>query len=941
MPSSSRTGAELDAPSPGDTATLGADTLAAPGAPTARSTPPTKHPARPRTRGELLGRYLLLAELGAGAMGVVWAAYDPELDRRVALKLLVGGHDSERLLREAQALARLAHPNVVAVYDAGETDGDVWLAMELVDGVTFKTWLKRQPVRLGWREVLAALIPAGRGVAAAHAAGLIHRDLKPDNIMVGGDGRTRVMDFGLARAGETFGTTELVPSDDPLVSRSSVLSTDVTRTGALLGTPAYMAPEQLSGRAHEGSDVFAFAVVLWEALYGLRPFGGETIAATVLAITRGTYQTPGPGPRVPRWLRRVLERGLASLPSARWPSINAMLDALERGLARVTRVRIATALLATLALVGAGSATAALDRSQRIATCEAAGAAIEAVWPGQAEAVALGMTRAGLGFARTSHEKIVPMLDAWALKWRQERSAACIAATVDDTLAPELAERAETCLELQQATATSLLEQLAGGAPTALNQAITATTSLSLSPSCADRRRLEQGVWPASDQRAKVHELRTRVARASILQLIGDYDGGLTEARAIRGEAEALGWAPLLAELDLLIGHLLQRKGQFAEAEKTLRAAFFAAGRVHADRLAARAATELTLIVGNELRRHTEGLEWGELAAMFLAREGDEEELEQATLLGYVAAVRDAEGAPEVALPLAERALAIQERVLGPEHLALSRTLNNLALILQSLGRNQEARAMLERTLAIRETTQGADHPDLALPLNNLALAIMKTGDDATALPIFERAIALHEANRDGDNPRIASALNNIAMLYARREELDKAIEFGERALEIRERTLGPEHPLVASSLNNLAIAHANRGAPDRALELHQRALKIRESKLGPDHPDVARSLTNIGEIHDRQGRTRLALPLLERALEIRTAKEVAPQDLAYTRFALAQALDHSGERERAGQLARAAAEAYRRAADERAAEVDEWLAIFDRTAGQRSKRRK
>ncbi len=934
MPLSSRPGPELDVASPGDAATLGADTLAAPPETSpAKRTPPTNHTAHPRRRGELLGRYLLLSELGAGAMGVVWAAYDPELDRRVAVKLLVRGHDSERLLREAQALARLSHPNIVAVHDAGETGGDVWLAMELVDGVTFKTWLHQKPARLAWREVLAALIPAGRGVAAAHAAGLIHRDLKPDNIMVGADGRTRVMDYGLARAGETVGTAETELSDDPLVSRSSVLSTDVTRTGALLGTPAYMAPEQLRGRAHEGSDVFAFAVVLWEALYGLRPFGGQTIAATMLAITQGAYQTPGPGPRVPRWLRRVLKRGLASAPSERWPSMNALIDALERGQARVTRVRIFTALLASLALVGAALATAAFDRSQRIAACEAAGAAIEAVWPGQAEPVALGMTRAGPGFASTSHAKITPMLDAWAQKWREERREACIAATVDDTLAPELAERAETCLELQQATATLLLEQLAGGAPTALNQAIAATTSLSLTPSCADRRRLEQGVWPASEQRATVHELRTRLAKASTLQLLGDYDGGLAEARAIRGDAEALGWAPLLAELDLLIGHLLQRKGQFAEAEQALRAAFFTAGRAQADRIATRAATDLALLVGNELRRHKEGIEWGELAGMFLARDGDQDELDQATLLGYVAAVRDAEGAPEVALPLAERALAIQERVLGPEHLALSRTLNNLALILQSLGRHQEARAMLERTLAIRETTQGPDHPDIALPLNNLALAIMKTGDDATALPIFERAIALHEANGDRDNPRIASALNNISMLYARREQFAKSIEFGQRALEIRERTLGPEHPQVAASLNNLAIAYADRGEPNQALELHQRALKIRESKLGPEHPDVARSLTNIGEIHDTQGRTKLALPLLERALQIRLAKEVAPQDLAYTRFALAKALDHSGQRARAWELARAAADAYRRSGDDRVSEVDEWLAIFDRTA--------
>ncbi|MCA9662333.1 MAG: serine/threonine protein kinase, partial [Myxococcales bacterium] len=196
-----------------------------------------------RARGDVVGRYVLLSALGEGGMGVVWAAYDPELDRRLALKLLRRGGSSERLLREAQALARLAHPNVVAIHDVGVDGGDVWLAMELVVGRTLEDWLAADPGR-GWRELLKVLLPAGWGVAAAHEAGLIHRDLKPANLMIGDDGRARVMDFGLARAGDLEAEVSTVEESDPLASSQvSLLGSSVTRAGAILGTPAYMPPE--------------------------------------------------------------------------------------------------------------------------------------------------------------------------------------------------------------------------------------------------------------------------------------------------------------------------------------------------------------------------------------------------------------------------------------------------------------------------------------------------------------------------------------------------------------------------------------------------------------------------------------------------------------------------------------------------------------------------
>ena len=251
----------------------------------------------------MVGRYVVIGKLGAGGMGVVYAAYDPELDRKVAVKLLRAGVGASvdartRLLREAQALARLAHPNVVAVHDTGSVGERVWLAMEFIDGQTLAAWCAAQPQRRSrWREVLAVMMRAGRGLQAAHAAGLVHRDFKPDNVMVGVDGRVCVMDLGLARHDRNGSTRAGEPAWHPGAGQG-VLSLHLTQAGAVMGTPSYMAPEQFEGaEVTPAADVFAFSVTLWEALYGVRPFAGETIVALVSNLIAGRVQAPPRGRR--------------------------------------------------------------------------------------------------------------------------------------------------------------------------------------------------------------------------------------------------------------------------------------------------------------------------------------------------------------------------------------------------------------------------------------------------------------------------------------------------------------------------------------------------------------------------------------------------------------------------------------------------------------------
>ncbi|MCH9687900.1 MAG: serine/threonine protein kinase, partial [Deltaproteobacteria bacterium] len=301
-----------------------------------------------------LGRFLVIRKLGEGAMGTVFTAYDEELDRRVAIKVLNRDSRDEdtraRLLREAQALAKLSHPNVVQVYEVGQSAGAVFIAMEFVAGQTLRTWMDAGP--RPWAQTLAKFAEAGRGLAAAHDAGLIHRDFKPDNAIVGEDDRVRVLDFGLARA-DGSGTPVLDELDNPLrlddtgpetalrsgSEQSARLSSTLTRTGARMGTPAYMAPEQYqAGTSDARTDQFSFCVALWEAVYGERPFRGGSLAALGYAVLNGNIEPPPRGTAVPGWLHAVLLRGLSTRPEDRHPDMQSLLRELSRDRARRWRV---------------------------------------------------------------------------------------------------------------------------------------------------------------------------------------------------------------------------------------------------------------------------------------------------------------------------------------------------------------------------------------------------------------------------------------------------------------------------------------------------------------------------------------------------------------------------------------------------------------------------
>ena len=370
--------------------------------------PPSDHAQAAFARGGTIGRYVVLGLVGRGGMGEVYAAYDPELDRKVAVKLLrikPGAGVSllegkQRTLREAQAIAKLSHPNVVVVFDVGTFEEKVFIAMEFLDGNTAGFWSQSQ--HRTWQETLKVYMAAGRGLAAAHDKGLVHRDFKPDNVMVSRDGQVRVMDFGLARQAEKAApganggngkangdkasasgerpivTTQRLPgpmvesgapiaplsgstlvltppgedsrTPDLEVSNSAVFDQRLTRTGAMMGTPAYMAPEQFRGNPTDArTDQFAFCVALYEALYGERPFAGNTLMALTNNVVNGKVREAPTATKVPLWIRKILLRGLRVNADERWASMEDLIEALGKNPA-IKRRKAAGIVLSAVAM---------------------------------------------------------------------------------------------------------------------------------------------------------------------------------------------------------------------------------------------------------------------------------------------------------------------------------------------------------------------------------------------------------------------------------------------------------------------------------------------------------------------------------------------------------------------------------------------------------------
>ena len=886
-------------------------------------------------RGELIGRYLVLGTLGAGGMGIVYSAYDPELDRKVAIKLLAAqGQEGARvrMLREAQAMAQLDHPNVVRIYDVGTRDEQVFIAMEHVDGGTAKEWLE-QP--RPWREIVRVFEDVARGLAAAHAAGLVHRDVKPSNILLGKDGRARVTDFGVVRRadGPDEPPAANVPDDAAVSAAGGALATPLTQAGTVVGTPFYMAPEQLAGDpADARTDQYAFCVSLYEALYGTHPYPKLPDGERDTRLAEPPADSPVPGR-----IYRVLARGLAEARDQRFPSMAALLEALERDPAAARWRWLARG--AAVAVAGAAVLGVAHARHHERLVCQGADQQLAGAWdPARRAAVATSFQATGAPYAADALAGVDRALDAYAGAWVAMRTDACQATRVRGEQSEELMDLRMACLDRRLVELRAQTALFAHADTEIVEHAVAAAQALPPLAACADRAALEAPVPLPVDPaaRAKIAAVRAKVADARAQFDAGKYKDALATATAAAAAARATGYRPAEAEALTLLSNIQGHQDDAKGADATATEAILAADAGHEDALAAQAWTQRVWDVGYGEAHFPEAHELARFARAAIERAGDDPRY-LATYDGILGNVLDMEGKYADAVASYKRELALREKALGPEHPDVAATLAAMGNALFDEGKYDEALAAHRRALAIREKVLGKSHPELAQSLEGLGICDLAMGKPADALPYLQRALAIRETALGKDNPAVATSLNNIGSALVDLHRYDEALAAQQRALAIRTAAFGPKHPRVATSLNNVGdVLLAMKRLPE-ALDYYQRALAMFESTLGPKHPNLAYPLTSIGEVELGLHAPDKAIAPLSRAVALREANQGDPSELAESRFALARALwdaAHGGtrarDRARARQLAGQAKDAVAALGDagkEPLAEIAAWQA--------------
>jgi tetratricopeptide (TPR) repeat protein len=851
--------------------------------------------------GQKIGRYHLLERIGQGAMGVVYHAYDPDLARAVALKLVnpsFGSHvdadgGRKRLVAEARALAKLTHPNVTVVHDVGVHERHVWLAMELVDGDDLAAWLAAQPRESA--EIVRVFREAARGLAAAHDVGLVHRDFKPANVLIARDGRVRISDFGLAR-------THATAIETPLPDEISALGpTDctLTRDGVVMGTPAYMAPEQhRGGDVGPAADQYGFFVALYEALWGRRPFAGSM---TEIAIAK-ELGPPAPDTKsniARRWWP-IVRKGLAPDPLARHPSMHAVVDALRE---RSGRARVGLA-----AAIGVGTlGLAAWVFGPWPVTCKGSDELFAGVWD---DVAAREIDSAFLATehpsARRAAERVAQRLDRYGETWAAAHRDACEATRVRGDQSEALLDRRVACLEQRRRAAGALVDVFRRADHDVVDRSLEAVALLPGISRCANAVALDRSGAPDDPAlRREVDELRAELAEASARWQAGRFDEGVALAGPLLERAEALDWAPLHAEALFVRAKLIDGAGDPEAAVADLKRAVWIAQSAGADPVVAEAAVALLFIESEHLGAARRAIDWGRLAEATLERIGGDEDL-QRILLDNLASAHGNAADYDEALVLFERLLALDaQRPPDDENAAI--TLSNYAKVLAEVGRLEDAANAFDRATKLMEGSSGPDTARLGLMQHNLGVVLSGIGRHDEALHKQELAAAVLERALGPDHPWLVSTLLSIAMEHERSGHDDAALPHLERACRLAE---SGEARLFAACLHGLGSFHARRGRAELAVDPMTRAIALVESERGADHPDLLAPLHGLATAYMALDRHEEALGLLQR---MRTTAETAQgeheRDLGLALSGLAEVLRARGEHERALELQREAIE--------------------------------
>ncbi len=865
----------------------------------------------PLSRGANVGRYLVLEALGRGGMGVIYAGYDPELHRRVALKLLQvfrtapadGPAAQQRLLREAQALARLSHPNVIAVFDVGTYGDRVFIAMELVEGRSLRA-LMRTPTP--WREAVRLFRQAGEGLSAAHKAGLVHRDFKPDNVLVGGDGRVRVMDFGLARQTAPAGEQEVDTGELPFVASpptqaEDALGTPLTQAGVVIGTPPYMAPEQLVLKVSDPrSDQFSFCVSLYEMLYGERPFPPQP--QPTLNPADWPVRPPPPYAKVPAKLRKLLLRGLSVDPAQRFPSMEALLAQLQADPA-VPRRR-AVAALGALAFTAAVAAGVGQTAGRRQALCRGGGARMAGVWDEDRR----GAVKAAFAGGESAFQTVSAVLDRYAQAWVAQYQETCEATRIRGEQSDEVLGLRMECLDRRLSELGALTHLFASADEALVGQSGKAAHALTPLETCRQVQALRETVRLPEEpfRREQVKGLREQLARAKALADGARYADALALAKALAPQARELRFRPVEGELLELMGEIHDKRAEVKEAARALEDAAFAAEAGHDDTLKALAAARRVRVAMLE-DEPAVAESWANLARATLERLGGNAIIESyvESALGGLAFKA---GRYDEALARFRKALALREKGLGPMHPDVAGAHNNVANALVRSARFSEARAEAMAALEITETSLGPEHVDVTGPLHLLSVlsaelglpedqerfarrglaitekvlgrehvetfraleelgdALLDRGKSSEGLPMLDRALALLR-KADGERSRrfvrLSTKLCDVWAQFGREEEGLRVIQALVAAHE-----KDASAPAV-DALDYAGVLLANR----RYREAEQQALaalREREARQGMDHPDRASALLMLAWVQVEQHRPLDALKALFESLRIR-----------------------------------------------------------------------
>ncbi len=877
-----------------------------------------------------LDRYELEEQVGAGGMSVVYAARDTELDRRVALKVMrldVGEPKEQELLHaEARSLAGLNHPNIVPVYDVGyDRQGRVYMAMELVRGKNLRAWL--EGTQRSVAAVLDVLIAAGRGLASAHAVELVHCDFKPTNVLVGNDGRVRVVDFGIAR--------RVFRSETQSAMTGGSSESGAGQKRQIVGTPRYMSPEQMQGEPLTPStDQFSFCLTLYEALYGQAPFLGRRVRQRAANIREGNVRPPPRGSLVPKRIHAVILRGLRGDAEARWSSMDELLRALQRSRGRPRAIGG----LVVTGLVGFGVAAAAMVPAPD--PCMSTREEAASVWtPKRRAQLRDAFSASGISDPEAEHARLDAKLSRFADEWAASRVRVCEASSA----APQRRAAQRTCLQHALEQFSVLVEVIATADAATLRSSPEAVSALPNIASCDAAVPDEHATAPLAI-RGRVENLAEELATIPPLLSLHRYERADEVTARVLHESEQLGFAPLLAEAEYRRADLISAQGHRIDGAKLLEQAFYTAQTARRDRLAARIAVELHLTYGYRLARPKLAERWARLAQAAVERLGDDAGNLRAEHIRTVGLVALRNTNYDQARERFEETIALYESLENPDPLlhaeaesnfgiaclelgeldaadaafrsALKKTelevgrfnnrhiriINNVGNLEQMRGDHQASHDYFLRVYETEAALYGTEDIRVAMSLNNMGTALLSLNKDAEAIPLFERSIRAYESG-DHHGVDLARPVGNLGVAHLRAKNDAQAEASLVRAIALIESELGAMQGDSSVHWFNLGSVRLQQGQHERALEAMHRSLEIDEHALGRKHPFVAQTLSAIGVAHTHSGEPERARALFEEAIEIFGAFDVDPLTVNATRFELAKLMWDGDERDRAREL--------------------------------------